>query len=414
MVKSLICLSKFIFSPHRVSRQMNFEMKTVIRKFQVSTGVEYQLEKYRLKHRHQAIHLLKVDLSDVHTHLFLNRPSPKNKLMTTEAQVLQNQSVSHKVVAAVNASFFETKQAIAGLPANLIIENGRLIRFGRNSENINGYNYQNQAFGIMPNGKARIGKHRPKISLKANGEYFSIFSIDDVQRRIGEMTMYTPNYHLKAVSKKQAEIIIEVAVENVNNNMQEIKFGTTIIGTVTRRSWLGQSADHCIPKNGFILSANGEKWNRKLRNIQVGDCISVFIDIDHHWKKANFVIGSGPYLVKDGEKFISMNQSSRQATSRSPRTAVGVSKDGFNLFLVTVDGRQRGYSEGMTIEELADYFISLGADQALNLDGGGSTTMMIQEPDNNQPTLINRPANGTQREISTTLQVIDTTPCSIN
>jgi hypothetical protein len=62
-----------------------------------------------------------------------------------------------------------------------------------------------------------------------------------------------------------------------------------------------------------------------------------------------------------------------------PRTAVGFSADGNTVWLVVVDGRQPGYSEGVSTAELGHYLAGLGATQALNLDGGGSSAMILQD-----------------------------------
>jgi Phosphodiester glycosidase len=63
-----------------------------------------------------------------------------------------------------------------------------------------------------------------------------------------------------------------------------------------------------------------------------------------------------------------------------PRTAAGLTADGRTLILVVVDGRQPNYSEGITIPELAYVMTKYGADTALNLDGGGSSTLVVQGP----------------------------------
>lgn len=76
-------------------------------------------------------------------------------------------------------------------------------------------------------------------------------------------------------------------------------------------------------------------------------------------------------------------------TSRHPRTAVALSAEGTKLFLVVVDGRQRRYSEGVTLAELSDIILELGADMAINLDGGGSSTMVAAGP--RGPELLNAP-----------------------
>jgi exopolysaccharide biosynthesis protein len=73
-----------------------------------------------------------------------------------------------------------------------------------------------------------------------------------------------------------------------------------------------------------------------------------------------------------------------------PRTAVGYSKNGRYLYLVVVDGRQPFYSEGMTIKELAALMLSFGSQYAMNLDGGGSSTMVVQGRDGN-PRVLNSP-----------------------
>ena len=88
------------------------------------------------------------------------------------------------------------------------------------------------------------------------------------------------------------------------------------------------------------------------------------------------VVGSGPLLVNDGQ-IQDVNMTSDHNTTSHPRTAIGVTDDNRLLF-VTVDGRFPGLAVGMSSAVLARYMKTLGAKAALNLDGGGSTTMWIQ------------------------------------
>jgi hypothetical protein len=74
-----------------------------------------------------------------------------------------------------------------------------------------------------------------------------------------------------------------------------------------------------------------------------------------------------------------------------PRTALGLDESGRRLVLVVVDGRQPGYSEGMTTGELAAYMKELGCRDAVNLDGGGSSTMMIAN-ESGTPQVMNDPS----------------------
>lgn len=104
-------------------------------------------------------------------------------------------------------------------------------------------------------------------------------------------------------------------------------------------------------------------------------------------KLYNAVCGSDQ-IVTDGKETTDDREFS---TTPHPRTAIGLTGDN-RLILVTVDGRQAGYAEGMKLAELAELLIDLGCVQGLNLDGGGSTTMAIADP---EPRVLNRPSGKT-------------------
>lgn len=84
---------------------------------------------------------------------------------------------------------------------------------------------------------------------------------------------------------------------------------------------------------------------------------------------------------------------------RHPRTAAGVADDGRTLWLVVIDGRQPEWSVGMTLPELADLMIELGATDAVNLDGGGSSSFWYR-PDSSAAPIVNRPSDGRFRPVA--------------
>jgi len=92
-------------------------------------------------------------------------------------------------------------------------------------------------------------------------------------------------------------------------------------------------------------------------------------------------------LLRDGTMRAFRDQPYVQ--KRHPRTAVGLSEDKQTLYLVVVDGRQPNYSEGATLPELAQILLNAGAYDAINLDGGGSSTIVIDE--NGTPKILNSP-----------------------
>ena len=96
-------------------------------------------------------------------------------------------------------------------------------------------------------------------------------------------------------------------------------------------------------------------------------------------------IAGDRYLVQGGEKVDGLDD-----TERDPRTAIGFNKNGRWLYLVVVDGRQPLYSAGATFDELADILLAHGAYHAMSLDGGGSSTMVIED-ENGEPVILNTP-----------------------
>lgn len=100
-----------------------------------------------------------------------------------------------------------------------------------------------------------------------------------------------------------------------------------------------------------------------------------------------------PYNAISGETRLVMGGSAVDGLTDPelhPRTAVGYSKNGKFLYIVVVDGRQPFYSQGITLAELADLMIQIGAHDAMNLDGGGSSTLVVRGVDG-QPRILNSP-----------------------
>jgi hypothetical protein len=90
------------------------------------------------------------------------------------------------------------------------------------------------------------------------------------------------------------------------------------------------------------------------------------------------------------------------STDRHPRTLVGLSRDWKTMYLVTIDGRLAGYSTGASLAEAAAVLHHVGAWSALNVDGGGSTTMVVRDPDGTAQ-LVNRPSGGYERIVGSNL-----------
>jgi hypothetical protein len=107
----------------------------------------------------------------------------------------------------------------------------------------------------------------------------------------------------------------------------------------------------------------------------------------------SFDAPANPYNAISGETLIVMGGSAADNLNDAdlhPRTAIGYSKNEKFLYIVVVDGRQPLYSGGITLSELADLMLDIGAHYAMNLDGGGSSTLVIRGADGS-PRILNSP-----------------------
>ena len=104
--------------------------------------------------------------------------------------------------------------------------------------------------------------------------------------------------------------------------------------------------------------------------------------------KLNWAVGGGPVLVKDGAIFITNNEekkfSGKAIADHHPRTAMGYTKDGY-IILLAVQGRMKNIAVGTTLTETAKIFLDLGAVEAINLDGGGSSCLLINGKETIKP-----------------------------
>lgn len=167
-------------------------------------------------------------------------------------------------------------------------------------------------------------------------------------------------------------------------------YGVHKYGTIIRNGELLRT--HDTTRNMLIVDANGDfsvRIDRKSENPrQLGQDL-----LDQNvWQTFEF----GPELVRDGQAVAfseDFDVISTKASRRDPRTAIG-QLGALHYMIVVADGRQDGYSKGMTLPELQQLFVDYGAKTAMNLDGGGSSELWFQGE------IINRPSGGEERRLS--------------
>jgi hypothetical protein len=161
-----------------------------------------------------------------------------------------------------------------------------------------------------------------------------------------------------------------------------------------------QNGNASIPPGGGVLVARGTAAARLAAEAPVGQIVTFRLLLRPDWAGILHALGGGPLLVREGKTvFRAFEQfSTDQLLPRHPRTAVGQRADG-TIVLVAVDGRQPGYSVGMTNFELAQALVRLAAVTGSALDAGGSSTIAFDGR------VLNSPSDGNERPVAESLLV---------
>ncbi|HVF54408.1 MAG TPA: phosphodiester glycosidase family protein [Actinomycetota bacterium] len=152
------------------------------------------------------------------------------------------------------------------------------------------------------------------------------------------------------------------------------------------------------PRGGSVVSAPiFGKYAADVESLSAGEIVTLGWSLG--WPAVLDTIGGNPTLMENGKIVWSNVKGDSSFFARHPRSGVGITGDGKVLF-ITVDGRQKRRSVGMSLVEYAKFFYARGAQSALNLDGGGSTTMVIGGD------VVNRPSSGYERSVSSALLLL--------
>lgn len=154
-----------------------------------------------------------------------------------------------------------------------------------------------------------------------------------------------------------------------------------------------------IPASGIVLSGvAGNAGNFLNDKLAIDDEIEVYLGFNPDLNNVTDVMGGGVKILDNGQVY------SGTDNSRHPRTFVAINQDSTMVYFVTVDGRQES-SIGMTYRDMAEFLLWIGAWDGVNLDGGGSTTMLVRGE------IVNSPSDpGGERSVANTLHVVSTAP----
>ena len=270
----------------------------------------------------------------------------------------------HKALAAVNGGFFEMVGTFRGESVGALKIDGEWVSEPEQGRAVIGLR--------TVDGKREAYIDRIALRQELVLQNGSTLPIDGMNRNRGknELVLYRPHFHVVTLTKPDG---VEVVVRN---------------GKVT--GIFDKHGSSRIPSDGYILSASGKKGNILLAQTAEGDAVEIRETVipervgdSNLWASFGHIIGGGPLLLQDGIA------ASTQAYAREgfdqafhsfwhPRTAVGKKADGTLLF-VTITATASGVRRGVMLPRLAELFLEWGATDALNLDGGNSSMLIIRD-----------------------------------
>lgn len=335
----------------------------------ISKGVEYTKITQFTSRGWLNIHVLKAELND---NIMIDILTGKRGIST--AETLRDMAEEAGSIAAVNGDFFS--MSTPPFTIGPIIKNGKLLSTPLDNN-----------MGVLSFTKKGIPRIHTLIwngTVEVKGRRFPLGGINKGYVLLDKLTLYTSEWGPLTPGNSIYNGVVEVVV--AGNRVIEIRKNMP-------------STE--IPEKGFVLAGRGKGADFLVENCKEGYTIRLNIETFPDLENIKTAIGGGAVLVEKGR----IPHFTHNITGYHPRTAVGFSKDGRQIFMVVVDGRSEE-SMGMTQEELARFMIELGSYYALNLDGGGSSTMVARPPGQENLTILNTVSGARPRKILNGLGVI--------
>jgi hypothetical protein len=285
--------------------------------------------------------------------------------------------VAHGAVAGINGDFSR-------------FDNGKLSGlFMRDGELVVAPNPNRSSAGVLSDGTLEVRRASMSGTWRANGgPLHALNRVNEAPQRT-QTALFTPAYGLATppVAGGKAVVLFPFPLTSPNVDLPA--------AVVEARS---ADTPVAVPAGGAVLVAGEGSAVTLAAEALPGTTVTTRLDLLPEWPNLVTATGGGPLLVAGGKPVISTDEwfTPVQIVPRAPRSAVGQRADG-RIVLVAVDGRQAGYSVGLTNADLARLMVRLGAVTAMALDSGGSTTMAVDG------VVVNRPSDGRERPVGSAL-----------
>lgn len=322
--------------------------------------------KITLKNGPVVIHQLRIDMSCENLEFSgsLSNDYLGFGLEKTSQIVARENKKENRVVAAVNADFFGGERPVF---ENCMIVDGEFIKGVKKSRTL---------FVVNKQGDIRLNNYKFN-GVGIIGNDTIAFDGLNVPVENNKCCFYNKYYR-------------KLPVQNDSVIYWRIKpLGRSVIDSICEY----QIKEHLVNPDSlnFVTGCKYIGIHQSLNSrFKINDRIGIRLGISPEDFVPHFMIGGLPRLIKNGKRithFKNREGLTRKGfwKDRHPRTAIGIDHKNNYLYMLVVDGRQPGYSIGMKLKKLGKYLQKIGCDEALNFDGGGSSTMILNQVLMNQP-----------------------------
>jgi hypothetical protein len=319
-------------------------------------------------------------------------PTVRIDLMTPGA-VAGRASVAHMAnrtgaVAGINGDFFDIGRTDA--PVGPAVAGGRPLKAAvphhrRMGPAVPGAEVDS-VFAVDRNGVGRIDRLRLDASARTRSRTVPIVALNQYAVPVDGIGIFTPDWGEVDRSKTLCGSDTDRNAPCAPEQAEAVVHDGVV--TITGRPIGGRIAA------GDITLTGRDRGAAAVRELRVGDRVEVvYALVPDSGHEPYFAVGCSP-ILRDGVLVPGLDD-----RERAPRSAVGVDSGGRHLWLVTVDGRQSD-SVGATVRELASLLREMGVDDAVNLDGGGSSTLVYRAPGAPDVTIVNDPSDPSPRLVS--------------
>lgn len=321
-----------------------------------------------------SINVLTVDLRN--PYVSLETVKANNRLAgreTVRAMAQRRSSAGHVIVGAVNGDFYDG----VGAPITVQVAQGEIVRMPVTRPGV----------GFSIDNKPVAGNVTFSGSVVLPDTIATLHGVN-ATRNTDQLILYNPYFGTSTGTNQYGtEVRVRPLTPWIVND-------TVLCAIEEVQTGAGGMA---LNPGEAVLSGHGLSSSMVLSRLAVSDTLRVVQKLSPAVHRLTEMIGGYPKLVVG-------SSTNAFAAPREPRTAAGFSADSGTLYLFTVDGRQGELSVGMTFEELADFMILSGVGEGVNLDGGGSTTMIIRDE------VMNSPSDGSERAVSNALLIVSSAP----